>query len=281
MAQTCRPSTSMSTSPTAPISRPPGGLAQPSTRRYGFGSAWPSALVAKPSVASKASAASGVLLLLVMASPLSSAARRSPTGGPRLAFCAEPALAFAFVDARVVVRRCAAHVVDARAFAVDVALDVATVGTRSLRRRRPVARLRLRFVVAIVLGIRELARPDAAACTARLVLLVHVVFAVTPIRRRESRAHHLRAEIRGAAPTDGDDASVIVDVALRAADRSVADQAAQLARRFIAARPGTAVARAGLPALDRVDAEETQPRRADLERIAIHDFRSAADALLR
>ena len=34
-----------------------------------------------------------------------------------------------------------------------------------------------------------------------------------------------------------------------------------------------------MPALDRVDAEEAKPRRADLERVAIRDFCSAADAL--
>src|SRR5688572_17541324 len=266
----------MSTSPTAPISRPPGSLAQPSTRRYGFGNAWPTTSVAAVSAASTASAASGVLLSFVMRPP-SSAARRTPAGCSRFRFGAKPALAVAFVDARLVVRRRAGCVIDALALAVDVAFDIAARAGRALGRRRPVAR----FVAAIVLRAREFAGPDAAARGARLVLLVDVVRAVAAIRRRESRAHHFRAEIGRPAAAHRDDAFVIVDVSFGAAHRSIADQAAQLARRFVAARPCAAVARARLAAFERVDAIEPEARRANLKGVAVRDFGSPADAFLR
>src|SRR6187551_1060372 len=282
MAHTCRPSTSMSTSPTAPISRPPGSFAQPSTSRYGFGNACAHAAVGALSAASMANTESDERLVFVMPYP-SSAARRAPASRTRLAFRPEPALALALVNGGFVVGRRAGHVVDAFALRVDVAFDVAAVAALRLRRAAAAALRRavLLIVVAVVLGIRELAGPDAAARRARLVLLIDVVVAVASICRSEPRAHHLRADVGRAAAAHGDGTPVVVDVALRARDGAIADQAFELARRFVAASPAAPLACARLPAFGRVDPEEPHARRADLERVAIGDVRTAADAFLR
>src|SRR5262249_20220679 len=77
----------------------------------------------------------------------------------------------------------------------------------------------------------------------------------------------------------GDDALVLVQVALHAVDRLVADQRAQLVRGLCAARPVRRVARAMLPALGRIDTEQTDARGPDFERVAVDDLRSPGECL--
>src|SRR5688572_21418465 len=127
--------------------------------------------------------------------------------------------------------------VDAIPFAVDVALDVTAVTRRRLRWWLHIASRRRRFVALaapIDLGRSEAAAPNAAFRRTRLVLFVDVIAAVAPIGDRESGPRHLRRKVCGAAAANGHLAAVVVDVALRAGDGAVADQAAQLARGFVA-----------------------------------------------
>src|SRR5688500_12397177 len=191
----------MSTSPTAPICRPAGSFAQPSTRRYGFGNACASAFAAQSSRTDAATARKELRALGFMSPPKSVSARRAPAFAARFCFRAEPALAAALVDLGVVVRSRAEHVVDALALPVDVAFDIAVVASPSRCRRRIAVALRLLrrsgafvwripLLAAVRLGRRELAGPDAAARRTRFALLVDVVVAVPAVGEREPRPHH-------------------------------------------------------------------------------------------
>src|SRR5688500_4295137 len=189
----------MSTSPTAPICRPPGSFAQPSTRRYGFGNACASASAAQSSRTDAAAARKELRALGFMSPSKSVSARRAPAFAARFCFRAEPALASALVDLGFVIRPRAEHVVDALALAVDVAFDGAAAALPSrcgiavalrLPRRSDAFVRRIPLLAAVRLGRRELAGPDAAACRTRFALLIDVVVAVPAVGERKTRPHH-------------------------------------------------------------------------------------------
>ena len=100
-------------------------------------------------------------------------------------------------------------------------------------------------------------------------LLVDVRPRVSTVGQRPTFSDQPGVDVLPALPAHGNDAPIPITIALFASDRAVVDSSGKRLRRLAPARPGAARCNPALRALWCIHAKETDPRRADLDRVAV------------
>ena len=209
-----------------------------------------------------------------------SPARSTPTRRPRLGVGAEPPLAVRRTDACICIAGISRHVVQALpAVAADISLDVAGAGVAGRSAPGIPAGGLKAFATAPVPGLNEFAAPEPAPRGLRRRLLVHVRPRVPAERQCPSLSYQPSVDVPPAVPAYGDDASVTIP--FFASDRAAVDSAGQRLGCPATAGPAATPVEAGLSALRRIDAPETDALVTDFNRVAVEHARNPRQIRLK
>ena len=197
-------------------------------------------------------------------------ARSPPSCRARFGFRAEVPFAPRLTDARTFIVAITGDMVDASpAVVADVALDTAgTPITCGDARRLPGGGLQA-IAPAPVPWRNELSSPHAAPRRFRRRLLVDVRPRVLTVGQRPTFSDQPGVDVLPALPAHGNDAPIPITIALFASDRAIVDSPGKRLRRLAPARPGAAPCHTVLRALGCIHAKETDPRRADIDRVPV------------
>src|ERR1700733_1457606 len=188
---------------------------------------------------------------------------RAPTGGQRLGFRAEPALALVALDPDAGVPGAPRHVVDL-AVAGDIALDGAALG-RLLLGGSPA----LGAILPRRLGLRL---PDPEPRSLGRSFLCHVGLAVAHERPGEALADHPGVDVAAGHEADAQEAAVFVDAMPLARHRLAFELAGQGGGGGTAAGPpADQRAIAALAGFGSIDALEPHPGIRDVDGVAVDD----------
>ena len=200
------------------------------------------------------------------------------TSRPRFGFAAEIPLTARGADARALIVAITGHVEDALpAVVADVPLDVASTpitcrnaGSVPSGFHAVAAALRLQSIAPAPVPWRnELSSPHSAFCGFRRRLLARVRARVSTIGHRPALADQPGIDVLCAVPAHRDDAAIPVPIALLARDRFAVDPPDKRPCRLLAARPAAVPLEAGLSTLRRVQAEQSNSHRPDLDRVPV------------